>query len=115
MANAKFEIGDSVYVRESATKGFLENYTVVGINKDPTGFWKYSIGIAHSTPVINSTVGDRNVLKGNFLSPDLKFYEDELTTYCEALDLAIPVVLAQYNRLVKLRIQHCEDGGTGTD
>ena len=117
MASPKYDVGNRVYLTVSAQKGFLESYTILEVAKGPNGLWQYAIGIAQSTPIINTTVGDRNILKGNFNTLNLQFYEDELSTYCEALDVAIPIALAQYNRLTTLRTQFCEDESneTGTD
>ena len=118
MAQSLYEVGADVYLRASATKGFLEHYTVVGLGQGPDGFWRYSIGIAQSPPIISTTVGDRSTLKGNFLKMDIEFYEDDLITYCDALDIAIPIALAQYNRLIAMRDLSCIEEGsdvTGTD
>jgi hypothetical protein len=116
MANPKYNIGDTVYLTVSAQKGFIESYTILQLTAGPDGFWQYVVGIPQSAPIINTTVGDMNSLKGNFSAVNIRFYEDELSTYCEALDIAIPLVLAQYNRLVSLREQFCEvsEDGTGT-
>lgn len=114
MAANVYNIGSEVYLRESAAKGFLESYVVVKLGQGPDGIWKYTVGTPQKPPINSTTVSDRNTLKGNFGAFNIEFMEDELVPFCTALDMAIAVALANYNRLISLKAARCPESGSGS-
>ena len=79
-----FAVGDIVYLRASAARGFLESYRITQIRNDGVS-WIYGFEVAKRTPHI-STVGFMNTL-----TQDTSFEQpaEELTDFCSALQLAI--------------------------
>jgi hypothetical protein len=96
-----YSITDIIYLRESAVLGFIESYRVDGIKYDnETGQWIYQIAIRSRGPSV-STVIDHNDLREHH--EILMFREDELVTFCEALELAIQNTTERLNYLTSLR------------
>ncbi len=88
----KHDIGDVIYLRESAALGFLEAMRVGGISKNDS-VWIYSLVANQLQPNQASIYGDRiysTYGRGQIHSSSgapLYFTEDEFLTLCEALVL----------------------------
>lgn len=77
----KYQINDSVFLRESASMGFLEPAKISGVHLHTDGTWVYSIG---SSSRESSPYGDRL----SFVNSNVLFFsEDELILKCDALVL----------------------------
>lgn len=94
----RFSLKETVYLRSSATRGFVEPVWIVNMAFDPARnswiyTWSYDFG------------------KSPKVSP-VRVYESELITVCEALDIQISVL---QRRLADLQIQFgsvCPNGAT---
>jgi hypothetical protein len=83
--NPMYKKDDVVYLKESAMIGFVESYKINGIRLDSRlNKWVYEINISHRGPE-TSTMIDMVNLRSN---EKLSFYEDELTDFCDAVQLA---------------------------
>jgi hypothetical protein len=102
-----YNIGDVVYLRESAALGFLEAYIIKEMTHQPDGNLVYTLVTSLKPPEAVQTIGDR--VTGQLALP-IKFYEEDLIEYTEALELCISNLQTQLNTLQALqaRIQ-----GTG--
>lgn len=105
----QYNIDDVVYLTESARVGSLESYKVSGVRQDTSGLWYYKISIPSRIPGGGSTYGDRNTLRQDL---DFELVESELTTYCNAINIAISVMEAGLARLVSLRDQQCSESNS---
>ena len=92
-----YDINDVVYLKSSAEIGFIEAVRVSNIAYDPLTKLPVYLISRQTKPPQESTVGDQVDLKSDF---NYWLTEDELLTYCDALDMAI---LSQEAQLVKLR------------
>ena len=79
-----YDVGDVVYLKESAAMGFLEAVAISGITRN-RGIWSYAISFAGSGPTAPSYYGDRVSSTQHKL---LYFTETEFVTKCDALALA---------------------------
>lgn len=80
-----FRRGDTIYLKSSAAIGRLDSFRV-GNSRRFNGEWVYQITIAKKPPH-QQTIGDRwdkRVFEG-----DIFYFEDELITLCEAIDMGI--------------------------
>ena len=84
MSNPVYDIGQVVYLRESAAMGFLEAVKISGLYKTNAG-WTYTIESRSAQPSAAATYGDRISFANN---STLYLSEGEFVTVCEALDLA---------------------------
>lgn len=114
MANPKFNVDEVVYLTESAKVGSIESYKVSGVRQDPSGAWLYRISIPRRPPNSNMTYGDRNALRRDL---DFELSEDELTTFCNAVEIALVAAENNANRIRRLKDTYCADetestGGT---
>jgi len=101
MAIAPFyDIGQIVYLKESAALGFLEAYAVKEMRYEPTGKLVYTLITFLKPPAANQTIGDR--ITGQQVLPIL-FYEEDLVEYAEALELCIANLQAQLDALQRLQ------------
>jgi len=84
MTNApKYDIGNVVYLRESAALGFLEPARISGISRrGPDWIYSIYVGLAGSTSA--NLFGDRRSMVHN---NTLFFTEEEFVTELEALQL----------------------------
>jgi len=110
MSTPRFQQHDIVYLSESAKVGFIESYEVSGIRQDASGRWMYLIMIPHRPSAGNATYGDRITLRQNV---DFELSESELTTYCEAVDLALVAARSTLARIQALKNAQCADGSSG--
>lgn len=98
MATPAYEIGDSVYLRESAALGFLEHYNIASIYQPSLGRIIYYM-VPNPARERGATFGDQIT---HMSRPILYFEEDELITYAEAIQLAKANAQAQLQRLQNL-------------
>lgn len=82
----RFGINEIVYNRESALLGYLEAMRVEGVQYDPAVGRTFYYFTFKKTKLNNQTVGDANDLRSD---NTIKIIEEELLTYCEALDIKI--------------------------
>lgn len=102
----RYNIKDTVYVKASANIGFLEDYQVTGIMKQPSNReYMYSLSLTTLKLSPGLTLSGKPRFKEN-----IYFKERELITKCEALDLAVASLDRKMSRLLALRISLC--GGT---
>jgi hypothetical protein len=85
MATTLFDVGDIVYLKASALRGFLEPYQITKINTEDSTF----IYVVQTTPI-----PQRSISSGNYLSHtesrEIGFYGDQLIRdKFEAISLAI--------------------------
>jgi hypothetical protein len=84
MSSPLYDIGDAVYLAESAQIGYLEPVRITGITKNASE-WVYTVSAGPSLPIGNATYGDRvNIVNGSVLY----FSESEFVDVCSALRLA---------------------------
>lgn len=103
----RYEIDDSVYIKASANIGFLEDYKVSGIMKQPDSReFIYSLSLTTVKLSPNLTLSGKPRFKNN-----IYFKERELVTKCDALNLAFAALTRKMTRLLALRLSLC----TGTD
>ncbi len=109
--NNRFDVGDSIFLTASARLGFLEPYQVDDIVVGRSNQVKYFIRISTSTGLIApQTLGGRN---GLTFTGNIFFTEDELSTECEAYDLAIAFHTRKLAELESLRVAKCQTNPTG--
>ena len=94
-----YNIGQTVYLRESAALGFLEAYNVKEIVYQPNGKLYYTLVTSLKPPAAVQTIGDR--VTGLQVLP-IKFYEEDLIGYREALEMCIANLQIQLNDLQRL-------------
>ena len=105
-----FQVDDIIYLVESANVGSIESYQISEVRQDPTGVWFYKIAVPARPPTGTATVGDRITLHKSF---DFELTESELTTYCDAINLAVAAAQARLTQLLAWQSTQCEDTGTG--
>ena len=105
MAAPLYNVGDILYLRESARLGSLESYEITQVRQDASGSWWYKFGIPQRPGTNTTTVGDRNTLRGhNF---DFELEESELIAYCDAIDLVEAYLIAALTRIQALKAAQC--------
>lgn len=98
MAAPLFEIAEKVYLKESASAGFLEALIVDSVQKRTTE-WVYTVTFARKLPT-SALFGDR-VTHHN---PGLVYYnESELIAYCDALELVEENLTSRLAEIQRLR------------
>jgi hypothetical protein len=85
MTNVAFDIGDIVYLKASAQRGFLESYQISSVRTEGSVFIYYIKVVP--TP-------QRSIASGNYLNhiddKEIGFYEDQLiSSKSEVVNLAI--------------------------
>ena len=101
----KFQIGDLLYIRESAALGYLEPVKIRTILKN-SGGWLYTIAAGLPAATVPQIYGDRRLLvNGATLYVD----EHELLSYCDALRLAVANAQANLNKLMALQTSACNN------
>lgn len=104
--NPAYSSGDVVYLRESAALGFIESYQIDGIYYDNTNRqWIYTIDVRHRGPAPSTTI-DRVDLRNR---ERLRFREDELVGFCEAIQLAIDETENRLSKLQSIRDAQCSE------
>jgi len=96
----KYDIGETVYILESAAVGFLEPYKVEMIVYSSPSRITYFLYSGPRQPTVTTTFGDRISQRGR---PTLEYEEAELVTYEVALDLSVKNAAAN---LARLQTQH---------
>ena len=94
-----YDIGQTVYLQESAALGFLEAYTIKDMAYQPNGRLIYTLVTSLKQPAAVQTIGDR--VTGQQVLP-IRFYEEDLIGYREALELCITSLQNQQNALQRL-------------
>ena len=110
MSTPLYQINDIVYLTESANVGSIESYQISEVRQDSTGVWFYKIAVPARPPTSTATVGDRITLHKSF---DFELTESELTTYCDAIGLAVVAARTRLTQLLAWQSAQCEDTGTG--
>lgn len=96
-----YNIGQIVYLRDSAAIGFLEAYIIGSIAHQPDGRIVYTLVTSLKQPSAVLTIGDR--ITGQKALP-IKFFESDLIGYVEALDMCIQNLQTQLSTLQALRL-----------
>jgi hypothetical protein len=94
-----YDINQIVYLQESAALGFLEAYTIKDISYQPNGKLIYTLTTSLKQPAAVQTVGDR--ITGQRTLP-IRFYEEDLIEYKEALEVCITNLQRQLDDLQRL-------------
>jgi len=94
-----YNIGSTVYLRESAALGFLEAYIVKEMAYQPNGKLFYTLSTSIRPPDAVQTIGDRITGRQNL---PIRFYEEDLIAYREALELCITNLQTQLTALQRL-------------
>jgi hypothetical protein len=95
MSAPTYEVGDILYLRESAALGFLEPVRISGVRSN-NGGWVYMIQSRASEPSAPSTYGDRiSQVTGQVLF----FGEEELIERCAALRIMEAAAIANLNKI----------------
>jgi len=79
-----YSVGETVFLRASAERGFLESYRIDEIRHSGNGYIYFLLINPRRFNDELPTIGDRNSLRQ---TKGLKFRESELITICEALAL----------------------------
>lgn len=111
MSSPKFEIDDTIYLAESAKKGFIEAYQVAEIRQNPSGTWLYRVVVSARPPFKTTTLGDMITKKQ---SVDWEIPEDEIVGLCEAVNTAIGYHNRVLDQLTSIRDSRCIDETTGS-
>jgi len=102
----KFSIDDTIYLRESAMLGFIESYKITGMHYETSsGQWIYHIAIKPRRESF-TTVMDMYQLVNK---EELLLREDELVTFCEAVNLAIIETQRRLNQLLTMKSEKCQE------
>jgi hypothetical protein len=100
MANAPiYNIGQTVYLKESAALGFLEAYIIKNMAYEPNGRLIYTLVTSLKSPAAVQTIGDR--VTGQLALP-IRFYEEDLIEYRVALETCIANLQNQLTHLQSL-------------
>jgi hypothetical protein len=94
-----YDIGQTVYLKESASLGFLEAYIIKDMGYQPSGRLIYTLATSLKSPTAIQTIGDR--VTGQRTLP-IRFYEEDLIGYKEALELCISNLQTQLAALQRL-------------
>lgn len=84
MSAPTYDVGNVVYLKESAALGFLEAVKISGIYRNTDG-WIYTTEARSAQPSAAATYGDRISFTNR---ATLYFSESEFVDVCAALDLA---------------------------
>lgn len=99
----RYNIGDVVFVKNSANIGFLESYKVTTINKQPDSReFIYDLDLTTTKLAPQVTQGGTPRFK-----KDIFFKERELITKCEAVNLVMAALQRKMSRLLALKATHC--------
>lgn len=99
-----YNIGDRVYLRESAGLGFLEAVYITGIATNNAGQWIYSYS-SKPRDGMNQTYGDRRSVVNGFV---LYLTDGDIIDFCSALHLAIQSVQANLTKLQNMQQAFCQ-------
>ncbi|MCK9558122.1 MAG: hypothetical protein M0R50_08805 [Candidatus Cloacimonetes bacterium] len=93
-----YDIGQVVYLKESAALGFLEAYIIKDMAYQPTGKLVYTLITSLKQPDAVMTIGDR--VTGRLVLP-IKFFEEDLIDYKDALEICITSLTTQLANLTR--------------
>lgn len=105
-----YDVGDVVYLRESAALGFLEAVRISGVMR-AKGTWMYSVSARAPGPTAVTHHGDRI---NSVAAMILYFTESEFVPVCDALALAEANAQRQLQRLQAQRASLCVEPTAGT-
>lgn len=100
LSKPKYNIGDTVFLKESAAFGFLEAYLVQLPIYKADGSIYYRLATGARAPIGVQTIGDR--INGLAVVP-LILPEHDLIAYCDALSITrdnLTLQLSQINNLI---------------
>lgn len=101
--DTSYDIGDVVYLKESAALGFLEAVRISGIYKRDNG-WVYTVSARSSNPSAADHYGDHaSVVLGSVMY----FTIDEFIPLCDALDLIEANLQRQLSNVQSQRSSLC--------
>lgn len=98
-----YDIGDVLYLRESAALGHLEAVRIASIAKN-NGEWIYTVNVSAGRPAAMSHFGDR--IQG-IQGATLYYTENELIVLCDALALAEANAYRQLQLIQSQKDQLC--------
>jgi hypothetical protein len=98
-----YDVGEVVYLRESAALGFLEAVRISGAMRQ-NGRWLYSVTARPAGPTAVAHHGDRITAVHGMI---LYFTESEFVTHCDALSLAEANAQRQLQQLQAQRTSLC--------
>jgi hypothetical protein len=99
----RYNINDTVFIKNSANVGFLEAYKVTTINKQPNSReFIYDLDLTTEKLAPQVTQGGKPRFK-----MDIFFKERELITKCEAVTLIMAALQRKISRLLALKAVHC--------
>jgi len=106
----KFDVGDVVYRKSSATRGFLEPVNITIVAKI-TGTWVYGINVGKpKQPMAPTIFGDR--INFGFSDAQQVYYtESEFVLICEALGMAEAYLQSQLSSIQAQLVNLCGTGG----
>jgi hypothetical protein len=110
MANSpKYDVGNVVYFKASAARGFIEPVKIGIIAKIDTT-WVYGLKYKTAEPSAPRVFGDR-ISFGGLNSQEVYYTEDEFLTYCEALSFSEKYLNSQLTAIQALITANCETTG----
>lgn len=101
--DSRFSIGDPVYIKASASKGFVENYLVTNIHKRPdVAEFMYELNL-HGTirALTNTLILEKPIFR------QIYFREPELIDRCEALNTIAVALDHKVARLLAIKEAFC--------
>ena len=101
----KYDVGDVVYLKESAALGHLEAVTISGATYSNNS-WMYTIRAGRALPTSVAYYGDRI---SAVHAKTLYFTENELIVLCDALELAEANAQRALERIQIQRTNLCPD------
>lgn len=110
MSNPLYQVGDEVYLLDSAKTGSVMSYMISGSRQMTDGSWVYKFCIPRRPPNNNATMGDR-IKHGRDL--DFELREAQLCSYCEAVEIALAYFRTQVSALEAQYNTYCTDTSSG--
>lgn len=104
-----YNIGDILYLRESAALGFLEVAKISGISLSQQG-WIYATEAKAGFPRSPAHTGDRITTVQGMI---LYFSENEFVVQCDAMALVEANLVAQLGRIQAQRASICAEPTAG--
>ena len=103
--NPKYEVGDVVYLRESAAIGHLEAVRIAAVlNKGAN--WIYTVNLYAGSPTAVAQYGDR-IMQVN--GATVYYDEGEFVSLCEALSLAEANLTLQLQKVQQQISNLCDE------
>jgi hypothetical protein len=98
----KYKINELVYAKASAKRGYIEPLMIHDVSFDPShNRYYYSFKRDPHHPF--TPEGEPNLLP-------VRLYETDITTFCDAQDIQIEVLTADYEKAKKLYAEGCPNG-----